>query len=168
MIDMKQIRENVTSKIKTQHKEELIEVDRMDTKSGKESKTVAAIGETIHIKGDVSGSENLIINGNVEGNIDLKGHDVTIGKNGNVDANIIANNIVVEGKLNGDMNGDEKVIIKQSGNVHGNIVSPRVTLEDGALFKGSIEMEPRKIESVSHTSDRKPKASEEKPNRISA
>ena len=168
MIDMKQIRENVTSKIKPPQKDDQIEVNRMDTKSTKETKTVAAIGATIHIKGDVTGTENLIIHGHVEGNIDLKGHNVTIGKNGNVAANIVANNIVVEGKLSGDMNGDEKVIIKQSGNVHGNIVSPRVTLEDGALFKGSIEMEPRKMESISNTSDHKPKTPEEKPKRISA
>ena len=168
MIDMKQIRENVTNKIKTQQKDELIKVDRMDTKIGKDTKSVAAIGETIHIKGDVSGTENMIIHGHVEGNIDLKGHNVTIGKKGKVEANIIANNIVVEGKLDGDMNGNEKVIIKQSGNVHGNIVSPRVTLEDGALFKGSIEMEPRKIESVTKTVEHNAKTAEDKPKRISA
>lgn len=166
MIDMKQIRENVTNKIKPQQKDDSIKVDRMDIKMSKDTKSIAAIGETIRIKGDVSGTENLIIHGHVEGNIDLKGHNVTIGRKGSVDANIVANNITVEGKLNGDMNGDEKVIIKQSGNVHGNIVSPRVTLEDGALFKGSIEMEPRKIEGVSSTSNAK--AVEEKPKRISA
>ena len=60
-----------------------------------------------------------------------------------LDANIEANQIIVEGELEGDMNGDEKVIIRDTGNVRGNIVAPRVTLEDGAMFKGSIEMEPR-------------------------
>ncbi|NOY66948.1 MAG: polymer-forming cytoskeletal protein [Gammaproteobacteria bacterium] len=168
MIDMKQIKENVTNKINPQKKEESIKIERMDTKMTNSTKMVAAIGETIHIKGDVSGSESLVIHGHVEGNIDLKGHNVTIGKNGNVEANIIANNIIVEGKLDGDMNGNEKVIIKESGNVHGNIISPRVTLEDGALFKGSIEMEPRKIESVTQTSENKPEIPKEKPKRISA
>jgi len=87
--------------------------------------------------------ENLIIQGQVEGTIKVPGHNVTISKTGKVTANIEANQIIVEGELQGDMLGDEKVIIRETGNVHGNIVAPRVTLEDGALFKGSIEMEPR-------------------------
>jgi len=168
MIDMKQIRENVSNKIKTQQKDEPVKMNIMDNKANKEVSSVAAIGETIRIKGDVTGTENLIIHGHVEGNVNLKGHNVTIGKKGNVEANIEANNIVVEGKLKGDMNGDEKVVIKQSGNVHGNIVSPRVTLEDGALFKGSIEMEPRQIEPVKKPTEQKAKTSESKPDRIRA
>lgn len=76
------------------------------------------------------------------GDISLKNHNVIIGKNGDVRANITARQIVVEGQLSGDLKGGEKVIIKATGNVLGNVVSPRVTLEDGAMFKGSIEMEP--------------------------
>ncbi len=146
MIDMKQIRENVSSKMKTnqQNDTQLLNETRQASKQGGTS----AIGSSIHITGTVSGDEDLIIDGHVEGNVDLKGHNVIVGKHGQVQANIEANNIVVEGNLNGDLIGEEKVIIRETGNVHGNIVSPRVTLEDGALFKGSIEMEPRQMNVV--------------------
>jgi cytoskeletal protein CcmA (bactofilin family) len=149
MIDMKQIRENVSNKMKTSQQEDTQLFN--ETKHPAKQGTTATIGSSIHIKGDVSGDEDLIIEGHVEGNVDLKGHNVIIGKNGRVQANIDANNIVVEGELNGDMNGEEKVIIRETGNVHGNIISPRVTLEDGALFKGSIEMEPRQMNVVKKT-----------------
>ncbi|MFO7602567.1 MAG: polymer-forming cytoskeletal protein [Gammaproteobacteria bacterium] len=145
MLDMKQIKENVSNRIKPQQTPEIpADFSVRENKpvvSTRES--TAAIGASIHIRGDVSGDENLIIQGHVEGTIKLPGHNVTISKTGKVSANIIANQIIVEGELQGDMQGEEKVIIRETGNVHGNIVSPRVTLEDGALFKGSIEMEPR-------------------------
>jgi cytoskeletal protein CcmA (bactofilin family) len=146
MIDMKQIKENVANRIKTTQTQEPPAADLPIRESkpltpAKESS--AAIGASIRIKGDVSGDENLIIQGQVEGTIKVQGHNVTISKTGKVKANIEANQIIVEGELQGDMFGEEKVIIRETGNVHGNIVAPRVTLEDGALFKGSIEMEPR-------------------------
>ena len=145
MIDMKQIKENVTNRIKTHQQQETPpEFPVRESKplvSTREG--AAAIGASIRIKGDVTGDENLIIQGHVEGTIRVQGHNVTISKTGKVYANIEANQIIVEGELQGDMFGEEKVIIRETGNVHGNIVAPRVTLEDGALFKGSIEMEPR-------------------------
>lgn len=146
MIDMKQIKENVSSKIKTYHTPEEAEFPVKESKkvsnniAAKEGS--AAIGASIRIKGDVTGDENLIIQGEIDGTIKVQGHNVTISKTGKVKANIEARQIIVEGSLQGDLNGDEKVIIRESGNVHGNIVAPRVNLEDGALFKGSIEMEP--------------------------
>lgn len=145
MIDMKQIKENVTSRMKTQTPQDTsTEFPLRESKPVIHSKeSAAAIGASIRIKGDVSGDENLIIQGHVEGTIKVPGHNVTISKTGRVKANIEANQIIVEGELLGDMLGDEKVVIRETGNVHGNIVAPRVTLEDGALFKGSIEMEPR-------------------------
>ena len=148
MIDMKQIKENVSSKIKNYQSPEVVEAAPVREKakfSERETKSTsaAAIGASIRIKGDVTGDENLIIQGHVEGTITLQGHNVTISQSGKVRANIIANQIIVEGELEGDMNGDEKVVIRDTGNVRGNIVAPRVTLEDGAMFKGSIEMEPR-------------------------
>lgn len=146
MIDMKQIKENVSNKIKTYQAQEELEPSVKDTRHPPRNMSAkqgsASIGASIRIKGDVSGDENLIIQGEVDGTITVHGHNVTISKTGKVKANIEANQIIVEGKLEGDLNGNEKVIIRETGNVHGNIVSPRVTLEDGALFKGSIEMEP--------------------------
>lgn len=142
MIDMKQLKDNVSNKLKTPEDTDsnISSVKEISPRSN--SNTPMAIGSTIHIKGDVTGDEDLIIHGHVEGQINLKDHNVIIGKNGKVDANINAKQIVVEGELNGDLNGEEKVIIRDTGNVLGNVISPRVTLEDGAMFKGSIEMEP--------------------------
>ncbi|MFP6837650.1 MAG: polymer-forming cytoskeletal protein [Pseudomonadales bacterium] len=100
------------------------------------------IGPTIKIKGDVSGDEDLIIEGTVDGSIELSGHDLTVGQSGHVQANLIATTVRVEGQVTGDITGSEKVIVSKSGRAQGNIVAPRVTLEDGAKFKGSIDMDP--------------------------
>ena len=153
MIDMKQIKENVSSKIKTYQGQDEQEIPPRESKPSRHTSTngavkdsSAAIGASIRIRGDVTGDENLIIQGEVDGTINVVGHNVTISKTGKVKANINAKQIIVEGVLSGDMAGEEKVIIRQTGNVHGNIIAPRVTLEDGAMFKGSIEMEPGKEE----------------------
>lgn len=105
-------------------------------------RTGAVIGSTITIKGNISGEENLLIEGEVEGTVDLKGKDLTIGEAGRVRANVTAKVIKIEGEVHGDMSGKEKVVISKTGKVHGNITAPRVTLEDGAKFKGKIDMDP--------------------------
>jgi len=102
----------------------------------------AVIGPGIHINGDISGDENLLIEGRVDGKIQLKSHQVDIGEGGKVKADISAKVIRISGKVRGDLNGAEKVVISGTGNVHGNITAPRMTLEDGAIFKGSIDMDP--------------------------
>ena len=102
----------------------------------------AVIGPGIHISGDISGDENLIVEGKVDGKIQLGAHQVDIGQSGRVTADITAKVIKIAGDVRGDLTGTEKVIILRSGNVHGNIVAPRMTLEDGAIFKGSIDMDP--------------------------
>ena len=155
MIDMKQIKDNVSSKIKTYNEQEQSEVQVKKARTKTDHTNVVAIGASIHIKGDVTGDEDLIIQGHVDGTVNLKGHNVTISKSAKVKANIEANQIIVEGELSGDMNGDEKVIIRESGNVYGNIIAPRVTLEDGALFKGSIEMEPGQTQAASNKNSSK-------------
>jgi cytoskeletal protein CcmA (bactofilin family) len=106
------------------------------------AKTVAVIGPTIKIKGDVTGDESLIIEGKVEGTVDLHNSDLTVGRSGEVHANVTANCVRIDGEVKGDVSGIEKVIISKTGRVQGNIVGPRVTLEDGAKFKGSIDMDP--------------------------
>jgi len=156
MIDMKQFKDNVSSKIKIHHEQEKSEFHDKQTSARSVKSTAMAVGASIRIKGDVTGDEDLIIQGHVDGTISLKGHNVTISKSAKVKANIEASQIIIEGELSGDMKGDEKVVIRETGNVYGNIVAPRVTLEDGAMFKGSIEMEPRQA----HT------AGEKKPENI--
>jgi len=102
----------------------------------------AVIGPGILINGDISGDENLVIEGKVDGKILLDAHQVDIGQTGQVNADITAKVIKISGQVRGDITGVEKVVIARSGNVHGNIVAPRMTLEDGAIFKGSIDMDP--------------------------
>lgn len=102
----------------------------------------AVIGPGIHINGDISGNENLVIEGKVDGKIKLASHQVSVGQGGKVNADITAKIIKIDGHVKGDLVGTEKVVISRSGNVHGNITAPRMTLEEGAIFKGSIDMDP--------------------------
>ncbi len=104
-------------------------------------KEAATIGPSISIKGDLSGEEDLIVEGRVEGTIDLKQNNLTVGREGRVSASVRANTISVEGEVEGDLTGDEQVVVRRSGNVQGNINAPRVTLEDGCKFRGSIDMD---------------------------
>ncbi len=106
------------------------------------------IGSTVVIDGNITSAENLIIEGKVSGTINATGHEVTVGQSGQLKANISAKIVRIEGKIEGDISGGEKVIISKTGNVLGNIDAPRVTLEDGAKFKGSIEMDPDEQPSI--------------------
>ena len=102
----------------------------------------AMIGPGVKIEGQIVSDENLVIEGKVSGSITAKNNEVTVGKSGILTANIGAKVVHIEGTVKGDISGSEKVVISKTGNVLGNIQSPRVTLEDGAKFKGSIEMDP--------------------------
>jgi cytoskeletal protein CcmA (bactofilin family) len=104
----------------------------------------ATIGPSIFIKGDLSGEEDLVIEGRVEGKVDLKQNNVTVGKNGRVKADVFGKVVVVEGEVDGNVFAREQAILRQSGAIRGNITAPRVILEDGSRFKGSIDMEQPK------------------------
>jgi cytoskeletal protein CcmA (bactofilin family) len=108
----------------------------------------ATIGPSISIKGDLTGGEDLIIQGQVEGKIDLKQNNLTVGKSGRIKADIYGRMITIEGEVEGNLYGEEQILLRQSGSVRGNIVAPRVSLEDGSKFKGSIDMEPKGAEKV--------------------
>jgi cytoskeletal protein CcmA (bactofilin family) len=102
------------------------------------------IGRSMHITGEVTGREDLIIDGTVEGKILVSGHQLTLGENGNVKADIRdARTVVVQGQLVGDVSAEHRIEIGSTGSIFGNIRAPRVVLADGARFKGSIDMEPR-------------------------
>ena len=103
----------------------------------------AMIGSTISIKGDLTGEEDLSIEGRLEGKIELKRHSVTVGKNGHIKGDIYGKVITIEGTVEGNLYGEEQLVVRHSGNVRGNIVAPRVALEDGSNFKGSIDMSPK-------------------------
>lgn len=100
------------------------------------------IGPSINIKGEVTGDEDLLIQGSVEGTITLGNNAVSVGESGQVNADVHAKILKIDGTVTGDVTAVEKVVISKSGNVRGNIIAPRVTLEDGAVFKGSIDMDP--------------------------
>jgi cytoskeletal protein CcmA (bactofilin family) len=100
----------------------------------------ALIGPSIEIKGDLSGTEDLFIEGRIEGKIELRKHSVTVGKNGRVKADIIGCVIVVLGEVDGNLYGEEQIVLRSSSRVKGNLFASRVTLEDGAQFRGSVEM----------------------------
>lgn len=104
------------------------------------TKEHALIGPTIDIKGNLGGDEDLLVEGQIEGKIELRQHSVTIGKSGRVKADIHARTIVVQGEIYGNLYGEEQIILRQTSTVRGNLLAPRVTLEDGSNFKGSIDM----------------------------
>lgn len=104
----------------------------------------AVIGASITIHGDLSGEEDLTIHGRVEGKVDVKGNSVTIGESGRVKADVYADTIFVEGEVEGNLYGGNQIVLRSSGNVRGNLTAPRVALDDGAQFKGSIDMEPKR------------------------
>jgi cytoskeletal protein CcmA (bactofilin family) len=101
----------------------------------------AIIGPSIKIKGDVSGDEDLMIQGRVDGKVKLAKHNVTIGSDGHVKADVHGRTVVVEGQVEGDLQAKEQIILRHTARVEGSIAAPRVTLEDGAVFRGGIEMD---------------------------
>jgi cytoskeletal protein CcmA (bactofilin family) len=100
----------------------------------------ATIGKSLVIKGEVTGSESLYIDGKVEGSIQLPGNRVTIGRNGQVSANINAREVVVLGKVRGNLTASDRVDIRNEGSLTGDVVAQRISIEDGAFFKGGIDI----------------------------
>jgi len=104
------------------------------------SQDQATIGKSLVIKGEVSGSESLYIDGRVEGSINLPGNRVTVGRNGVVNANVTAREIVVTGKVRGNLTASDRVDIRNEGSLTGDVVAQRISIEDGAFFKGGIDI----------------------------
>ena len=99
------------------------------------------IGKSVVVKGELSGSEDLTIEGQVDGKIELKDHVLTIGPNGKITAQVFVKTLVVLGEVNGNVCASEKVEIREAGSVNGDIVSPRVAIAEGAHFRGSVDMQ---------------------------
>ena len=102
----------------------------------------ATIGPTIVVNGKISGDEAMVIAGRCEGSVSLPKNTLTVLSGGHVRANVEANVVEIEGEVEGDVNGMDKVVITATGRMEGNIKAPRVILNDGAKFKGSIDMDP--------------------------
>ena len=157
MLDISEFKRNVTTKLTKIGHSDNNKVEDVSNNTGKpvvshtsnkpsKSKPLAMIGPSIHFKGELTGEEGLIIDGSIEGTIDLKGNSLIVGENGKILADVFANSIKVDGYLKGELHGVEKVHISQNGEVIGNIYSPRVVIEDGAKFKGSIDMTSKVID----------------------
>ena len=101
---------------------------------------VVNIGKSVVIKGELNGSEDLTIEGHVEGKIELRDHVLTIGPNGRIKAELFAKSVVVLGEVIGNVSATEKVDIRENGSVEGDITSPRVAIAEGAHFRGSVDM----------------------------
>ena len=105
---------------------------------------IVNIGQSIHIKGELTGNEDLTIEGKVEGKVFLKDHNLTVGANGKIVAEIQAKTVMVLGEITGNITADDKVEVAATGTMRGDIQAPRVVLADGAKFKGAIDMDTKK------------------------
>ncbi len=104
-------------------------------------RNIVNIGKSVVIKGELSGSEDLIIEGQVEGKIELRDNILTIGPNGKIKAQVNAKAVIVQGEVTGNVSATEKVDIRDNGSLDGDIASPRVAIAEGAHFRGSVDMQ---------------------------
>jgi cytoskeletal protein CcmA (bactofilin family) len=126
-------------------------------------RSMVNIGKSVVIKGELAGSEDLTVEGNVEGRIELKDHVLTIGPNGKIKAQVLAKSVIVQGEVNGNITATDKVDIREGGSVDGDLIAPRVAIAEGAHFRGSVDMQrkggaaqtqPQKSSSSSSSSDK--------------
>jgi cytoskeletal protein CcmA (bactofilin family) len=102
---------------------------------------VVNIGKSVVIKGELNGSEDLTVEGYVEGRVELRDHVLTIGPNGRLKAEVFAKSVIVLGEVTGNVTATEKVDIRDKGSVDGDIIAPRVAIAEGAHFRGSVDMQ---------------------------
>jgi cytoskeletal protein CcmA (bactofilin family) len=132
-------------------------------------RTTVNIGKSVVIKGELSGSEDLTIEGQVDGKIELRQNVLTIGPNGKIKAQVFAKSVVILGEVTGNVTASEKVDIRDNGSVDGDIAAPRVAIAEGAHFRGSIDMQRAgagagaKAEQKADKADAKPAAAPSQP-----
>ena len=122
----------------------------------RQEKVVVNIGKSVIIKGELSGSEDLTIEGQVEGKIELRQNVLTIGPNAKIKAQVAAKTIVVEGSVQGNVTATERIEIRDKGSVEGDLASPRVAIADGAHFRGSIDMQSGRGATERHAETKAP------------
>ena len=113
------------------------------------ARNLACLGKSLEIKGTISGDEDMQIDGRVEGPVSLQGQKLTVGGSGQMNSQITAREIVVYGKVNGNLRARDRVEIKKDGSVIGDITTARISIEDGAYFKGRIEIDRGKTAGAS-------------------
>lgn len=102
---------------------------------------VATIGKSVIVKGELSGSEDLFVDGQVEGSVSLRGQSLTVGPNGRVRANIEARNVIIHGQVDGNVTASDRVELRKSASLSGDISTARIAIDDGAYFKGTIDIQ---------------------------
>ncbi|HVM94207.1 MAG TPA: polymer-forming cytoskeletal protein [Terriglobales bacterium] len=102
---------------------------------------IASLGRSVVIKGEVSGSEDLYVDGEIEGSIDLRNHSVTIGPNGKLKASVSAKSIVVQGKVDGSLSASDRLDLRKSAVVTGDVTTQRIAIEEGAFLKGKVDIQ---------------------------
>ena len=126
-------------------------------------KDIVNIGKSVVIKGELNGSEDLTIEGHVEGTIQLRDHVLTIGPNGRIKAQVFAKSVIVLGEVTGNVTASDKVDIRDNGSVDGDIISPRVAIAEGAHFRGSVDMQRKAAAAQASVAAPKPEAKPAQP-----
>jgi cytoskeletal protein CcmA (bactofilin family) len=103
------------------------------------ARSAACLGPGLQVKGEISGNEDLYLEGKVEGSISLGGHRLTVGRNAQVSAEVVAREVIVYGQVSGDLRGHDRIEIKKDASVTGDVTTARILVEDGAYLKGKIE-----------------------------
>lgn len=110
-------------------------------RAGARGGQAAVLGPSIEVDGKLKGDEDLVVEGRIKGTVMLKQHTLTVGSQGRLDAEVYAHSILVDGTVHGDLYASERVSIRKTARIEGNILAPRISLEDGAKFRGSIDMD---------------------------
>lgn len=139
-----------------------------DAQDVREQRHLSVIGQKLRFKGDLSAEEDLLIQGHVKGTINHRAKNLTIGAHGDVDANIVAQNVIIQGKVHGEIRATESVIVEPSARIVGDILAPRVGLKEGAKFKGSIDMDADPLADTTPKAGRKKTAKKPSSKKASA
>ena len=113
----------------------------VETTGGKHVETIVKVGKSIYIRGELSGNEDLTIEGTVEGKIELRDHNLVVGSTGKIQAEIHAKTVTIQGEVQGNVHAEERIELAASGTVKGDLVAPRIVISDGARFKGTVDMD---------------------------
>jgi cytoskeletal protein CcmA (bactofilin family) len=124
--------------------------DAMRPMGATADRATARLGSSLHVKGEISGNEDLLIDGSVEGLIQLDERKLTVGATAKVTADIIAREVVVYGSVKGNLRAKDRIEIKKDGSVNGDLTTARIMIEDGAYFKGSIEIDKTAEKETGH------------------
>jgi cytoskeletal protein CcmA (bactofilin family) len=119
----------------------VMSTDAMRPVGGTADRGTARLGASLHVKGEISGNEDLLIDGSVEGLVQLDERKLTVGATAKVTADVIAREVVVYGTVKGNLRARDRIEIKKDGSVNGDLTTARIMIEDGAYFKGSIEID---------------------------